>query len=110
MKRKGYLIESIAEMENLEWAFYKAQKGKSQKSTVKAYRKHLWENLQKLQAQVLSGKRYIHKLRQYEVHLREDLWTQKEYQRHVEPLIAFTQHADAKAFRKKVHQNLGLDY
>ena len=55
-----------------------------------------------------SRKRYIRKLRQYEHRLRKDIWTQKEYQRHVEPLIAFTQHADAKAFRKSVHQKLEI--
>ena len=55
MKRKGNLIEPIAEMTNLELAFYKAQKGKSAKPQVCHYRKDLTENLKQLQEQILSG-------------------------------------------------------
>ena len=31
MKRKGYIFEQIVDIDNLRLAFYKAQKGKSQK-------------------------------------------------------------------------------
>lgn len=55
MKRKGYLIEHIAEMKNLEWAFYKAKKGKEAKVAVQVFGKELKENLKKLQSQILSG-------------------------------------------------------
>ncbi len=52
-----------------------------------------------------SRKRYIEKFRKYEYNVEEGVWTQKEYQRHITPLTAFTQYAEAKAFRQKVHQN-----
>jgi len=48
-----------------------------------------------------SRKRFIKKLRLYEDNLISGVWTQKEYQDHVLPLIAFTEHAAAKEFRKK---------
>ena len=56
MKRQVYLIEKIADIENLQLAFYKAQKGKAEKVKVFKYGKRLQENLQKLQQQILSGK------------------------------------------------------
>ncbi len=56
MKRKGYLIEPIAAMENLELAYYKAKKGKTAKKTVIEYGKNLRNNLKLLQNQILSGK------------------------------------------------------
>ena len=46
--------------------------------------------------------RFIKKLRIYENNLRSGMWTQEEYQGHVLPLIAFTEHANAKEFRKNV--------
>jgi hypothetical protein len=46
--------------------------------------------------------RFIKKLRLYEGNLIAGVWTQKEYQNHVLPLIAFTEHADAKEFRKRI--------
>ena len=49
-----------------------------------------------------SKKRFIKKLKQYDFNLENDIYSQKEYQRHVLPLIAFTEHASAKGFRKKV--------
>lgn len=55
MKRPGYLIERIAEMDNLELAYYKARKGKSDKSSVLDFGKNLRENLRALQGQILSG-------------------------------------------------------
>ena len=56
MKRAGKLIESIADLANLEYAFYKAAKGKSRKKDVVHYRMHLNENLLNVRAQLLSGK------------------------------------------------------
>ncbi|MCP5002829.1 MAG: RNA-directed DNA polymerase [Planctomycetes bacterium] len=55
MKRQGHLIEKIADIENLQSAYYKAQKGKASKTVVFDYGKYLKENLQKLQLQILSG-------------------------------------------------------
>lgn len=49
-----------------------------------------------------SRKRYIQKIKQYQTWLNSSVWTQKEFQNHATPLTAFTQHADAKAFRQKV--------
>lgn len=55
MKRQGYLIESVAEMQNLELAYYKARKAKADKASVFAFGKNLRENLRSLQRQILSG-------------------------------------------------------
>ena len=55
MKRKGYLIEPIADMANLELAFVKAKKGKEEKASVQAFGKNLRENLRTLQTQLLTG-------------------------------------------------------
>ncbi|MBN2090008.1 RNA-directed DNA polymerase [candidate division KSB1 bacterium] len=55
MKRQGHLIEKIADIENLQLAYYKAQKGKSAKPAVYEYGKRLSENLQQLQQQILTG-------------------------------------------------------
>ena len=55
MKRQGQLIEKIADIENLQLAYHKAQKGKAGKIEVFEYGKRLQENLQNLQQQILSG-------------------------------------------------------
>jgi RNA-directed DNA polymerase len=55
MKRPGYLIEPIAEMDNLELAYYKARKGKSEKASVLEFGKNLRKNLRGLQGQIRSG-------------------------------------------------------
>lgn len=55
MKRAGHLIEKIADLENLQSAYYKAQKGKADKKEVREYGKRLQANLQNLQAQISSG-------------------------------------------------------
>ncbi len=49
-----------------------------------------------------SRKRFIKKLRLYEENLLTGAWTQQEYQAHVLPLLAFTEHAEAREFRKRV--------
>ena len=56
MKRVGYLIEKIAEPENLRLAFWKARKGKPYSEKVEAYRMDLDKNLIKLRSQLLDGK------------------------------------------------------
>jgi RNA-directed DNA polymerase len=49
-----------------------------------------------------SRKRFIDKLRIYDRKLSSLEWSQKEYQNHVLPLIAFAEHADTLGFRKKI--------
>ena len=56
MKRAGHVIEKIADFDNLQLAYYKAQKGKADKREVLDYGKRLQENLQNLQTQILAGK------------------------------------------------------
>lgn len=55
MKRVGFLIEQIADMDNLRLAFYKAQRGKNEKIEVLAYRALLETHLMALRAQLLKG-------------------------------------------------------
>ena len=55
MKREGHLIERVAEMDNLLLAFYKAQKGKSGKKEVCAYRSCLQDNLLRMRNGLLTG-------------------------------------------------------
>lgn len=56
MKRRGFLVDDIAEMKNLMLAFYKAAKGKNTASDVILYRQNLTGNLKRLQNQILEGK------------------------------------------------------
>ena len=56
MKRKGYLIEQVADMDNLRLAFHKAQRGKNDKAEIITYREGLERNLLHLRAQLLEGK------------------------------------------------------
>ncbi len=55
-----------------------------------------------------SRRRYIQKIKTYQAALDGGVWTQQEFQNHATPLTAFTRHADAKAFRQKVHASLGV--
>lgn len=56
MKRFHHLIEQIADLGNLELAFWKAQRGKSAKREVQSYRQHLYKNLTGLSHQIQTGK------------------------------------------------------
>lgn len=56
MKRVGCLMESIADLDNLYLAFYKAGRGKKSKPEVISYNKHLDDNLQTLRYQLLTSK------------------------------------------------------
>lgn len=53
-----------------------------------------------------SRTRFIKKLRMYENNLATGVWSQEAYQHHVLPLIAFTEYADAREFRKKIIANV----
>lgn len=55
MKRTGYLIEQVADMDNLLLAFYKAQRGKVCKMEVAQYRENLQDNLLEMRERLLSG-------------------------------------------------------
>lgn len=55
MKRVGYLIDKIADMDNLYDAFRKASRGKQGKEEVRRYGECLDENVSLLRQQILSG-------------------------------------------------------
>lgn len=55
MKRVGNFFNKIAEMDNLQLAFFKAQKGKSWKKDVIHFRENLSNNLLSLSDNILSG-------------------------------------------------------
>lgn len=55
MQRAGNLYPKIAELENLELAFWKAQRRKSARPDVQAFRANLSENLTLLREELLSG-------------------------------------------------------
>ena len=54
MKRAGNLLEKIADMENLYWAFWKAKRGKQGKKEVCEFQENLDENLQKMRNSILN--------------------------------------------------------
>ncbi len=56
MKRANYLIEKIADPDNLHLAFWKARKGKNHSQEVMLYRQNLDANLLALRRQILEGK------------------------------------------------------
>lgn len=68
MKRFGNLISCIAEPENLRLAFYKAQKGKSDKPEVCQYAKNLDANLKTLRQQILSAQVEVGNYRTFTVY------------------------------------------
>lgn len=49
-----------------------------------------------------SKKRFIKKINFYDFYLQSEVWSQKEYQNHIIPLISFTQKAYTKRFRKQL--------
>ena len=56
MKREGFLMEKIADPDNLRLAFWKARKGKEYKTEVTAYRRELDANLLRLREELLGGR------------------------------------------------------
>ena len=48
-----------------------------------------------------SSRRFAKKLQLYDNYFAHDIWSEKEYQRHLEPLFAFARHAYSLQFRKK---------
>lgn len=55
MKRKGYLLHQIADIDNLRLAFWKARKGKDSRTEVENFREALDKNLFQLHIALLSG-------------------------------------------------------
>ena len=51
-----------------------------------------------------SKKRFIQKSRLYDHNLQTGRWTQKEFVNHTMPLVACTEYANAKEFRKNVYR------
>ncbi|MBQ8222988.1 MAG: hypothetical protein IJZ87_06555 [Bacteroidales bacterium] len=56
MKRVGYLVEKIADRDNLLLAFYKAKRGKQYKKEVISFGDNLEYNITKLQNEIISGR------------------------------------------------------
>ncbi len=56
MKRRGYVIEEICEMDNLRLAYWKAKRGKSAKQEVVRYTQDLQAHLLELRDLLLQGK------------------------------------------------------
>ena len=55
MKREGYLIERVADLDNLLLAFHKAHKGKLCKNEVRSFRADLQANLMRMRDDLLQG-------------------------------------------------------
>ncbi len=55
----------------------------------------------KIKLNTRSKKRFIRRVKQYEYNLRNNLWTQQEYQKHILPLLAYIRYAETKELRKK---------
>lgn len=68
MKRIGFLIMDIAEMNNLMAAFYKAAKGKCMSEDVEAFRKDLPQNLQNLRQRILTGNVSVGKYHYFKIY------------------------------------------
>ena len=61
MKRVGNLYHKIVELDNLELAFWKAQKGKSSKNAVVKFRENLSQNLNEIRKELLENRVKISK-------------------------------------------------
>jgi len=68
MKRRGFLIEQIAQTDNLLLAYYKASKGKHTKHEVIEYEKKLEENISNLQNRLLSNNVHIGDYTYFQIH------------------------------------------
>lgn len=68
MKRRGNLIEKIADWDNLYEAFRKASRGKRRKAEVKRYAEKLDDNLRELRRQILSGKVQVGAYRHFTIY------------------------------------------
>ncbi len=55
MKRAGYLMEQVVDLDNLRLAYWKARKGKAGKSEIRSFVYYLGHNLLKIREDLLSG-------------------------------------------------------
>jgi len=53
-----------------------------------------------------SRSRFMAKMKNYHYKLKSNVWSQKEYQNHVIPLIAFANHANSFGLRQKLMQTI----
>ncbi|MEI7934704.1 MAG: hypothetical protein WCH30_06585 [Chlorobiaceae bacterium] len=53
-----------------------------------------------------AKKRFIATSVLYDTKLQTRLWSQKEFANHAMPLVAFTEYANAREFRKNVYRTL----
>lgn len=67
MKRVGYLMEDIADLDNLFLAYYKASRGKHGKSEVIGFAKSIDKNIQILRQQLLTGEVSIGNYRYFSI-------------------------------------------
>lgn len=68
MKRVGYLLERIADAENLRAAFLSASRAKASRADVLEYRRELGANLEMLRLQLLSRSAPLGGYRQFQVY------------------------------------------
>jgi len=54
-----------------------------------------------------SRQRFISKLKRYKYLLKTEQYSQSDYQKHILPLVAFTNYADSKGFRRSVIKKYG---
>jgi RNA-directed DNA polymerase len=68
MKRTGYLIDKIADLENLRLAFWKAKKGKGGKEDVLAFGKNMDKHLLAISDEILNGSVSVGSYRYFKVY------------------------------------------
>lgn len=68
MKRAGRLADKIGDMENLRWAFIKAQRGSAGKRCVAKFRENLEENLLAIRREWLAGTLKPGKYSEFTIH------------------------------------------
>ena len=68
MKRVGFLINEITDINNLYLAFYKASKTKQNNSDVIFYRQNLYTNLRKLQEQIKTSNINVGKYKYFTIY------------------------------------------
>lgn len=67
MKRVGYLVEKIADTDNLLLAYYKAKRGKQHKKEVVRFADNLYYNIAKLQNEIITGNVSVGKYHQFTI-------------------------------------------
>ena len=68
MKRVNNLYDKIAEKENLELAFYRAQRGKEWKEEVRIFRKKLDDELEELRKTIVDNTVEVGNYHYFKIH------------------------------------------